>query len=242
LLKLLTGRKVILNINQKAQVKDRTFTYFSFVKSMGTNMKILKQISFLACAATTAAVFTAAPAQAQSDPLMGQISYFGFNFCPRGWMEANGALLPISSFTALFSLYGTTYGGDGRTSFGLPDLRGRAAINYGTGPGLTPVTWGEKGGAENFTLTETTMPSHNHMVNTTNEIANKNGPGTDFLSVPTDRELNIYHEGPSDPSRARQMDPAMISHTGGGASVSKVSPFLGVKACIASEGVYPSRS
>ena len=86
------------------------------------------------------------------------------------------------------------------------------------------------------------MPSHNHLVNATNEVANKNGPGTDFLSVPTDPNLDIYHEGPSSPSSARQMDPGVISHTGGGQAINKVSPYLGVKACIALFGIYPSRS
>ena len=205
-------------------------------------MKILKQISYLACAATAATTLTAAPASAQVDPLLGQVTYFGFNFCPRGWGEANGALLAISSNTALFSLLGTTFGGDGRTTFALPDLRGRAAIGFGNGPGLNSVSWGQKGGSESFTMTVNNMPSHNHMVNATNETANKNGPGTDFLSVPTDPNLDIYHEGPSSPTSARQMDPGMIAHTGGGQAVNKVSPYLGVKACVAMQGVYPSRN
>jgi microcystin-dependent protein len=205
-------------------------------------MKILNRISYIACAAATAASFSAAPAQAQSNPMLGQVNYFGFNFCPRGWGEAAGTLLPISQYTALFSLYGTIYGGDGRTTFALPDLRGRAAIGAGSGPGLSNKQIGARGGSESFTVSIAQMPIHNHMVNATNETANKNGPGTDFLSVPTDPDLDIYHEGPSSPASARQMDPGMISHSGGGEAIQKVSPYLGLKACVAMQGTYPSRN
>jgi microcystin-dependent protein len=181
-------------------------------------------------------------ASAQATPFYGQLTDMGFNFCPRGWAQAAGQLLPIAQNDALFSLLGTMYGGDGRTTFALPDLRGRRPIGVGQGAGLSNIRQGQKGGAETFVIYEPNLPSHNHMVNTTNEIANKNGPGTDFLAVPTDRDLNIYHEGPSDPSRARQMDPGMIEPTGGGAAVGKVSPFLGSNWCIALTGIYPSRS
>jgi microcystin-dependent protein len=92
-----------------------------------------------------------------SDPFLGEIRMFGFNFPPRGWAFCDGQLLPISSYTALFSLLGTTFGGDGITTFGLPDLRGRVPIHVGSGPGLSPYIWGQKGGVE--TITE---PSHNH--------------------------------------------------------------------------------
>ena len=103
-----------------------------------------------------------------SEPFIGQIMMVGFNFPPRGWAQCNGQLLPISSHTALFSLLGTTFGGDGRTSFGLPDLRGRIAKHIGQGPGLANVTWGQRGGRENVTLTIANMPSHTHTV--TNDL------------------------------------------------------------------------
>ncbi len=98
-----------------------------------------------------------------SDPFIGQIQTFGFNFAPRGWARCDGQLLPISSNSALFSLLGTTYGGDGRTTFGLPDLRGRAALHQGQGPGLSNRNLGQRAGAENTTLTVNQMPSHNHV-------------------------------------------------------------------------------
>ncbi len=200
-------------------------------------MKILKNISYIACAAATTASFSAAPAKAQSDPFTGQMMYFAGNFCPRDWAEANGALLPISSNSALFSLLGTMYGGDGRTTFGLPDLRGRAAIGIGSGPGLTTVNQGQQGGSETFTLNSNHLPSHNHAVNATNAIADKNGPGTDFLAI-TDINFDIYHEGPPN----KVMDPGMIGNTGNSAPVTKVSPFLGLKTCISLFGAYPPRN
>ena len=97
------------------------------------------------------------------EPFIGEVRSFGFNFCPRSWAAADGQLLPISSYTALFSLYGTTYGGDGRTTFALPDLRGRVPMHVGTGPGLTPRQLGEKSGQESTTLLlgQTAAPAQN---------------------------------------------------------------------------------
>ncbi|MEX1309383.1 MAG: tail fiber protein, partial [Candidatus Sulfomarinibacteraceae bacterium] len=97
-----------------------------------------------------------------ASPFIGQIQLFGFNFPPRGWAFCEGQLLAISSNTALFSLLGTTFGGDGRTTFGLPDLRGRSAVGVGNGPGLSSVSWGQRSGAENVTLNVNTLPSHTH--------------------------------------------------------------------------------
>jgi microcystin-dependent protein len=200
-------------------------------------MKILKSISYLACAAATTASFTAAPAQAQSDPLLGQVMYFGGTFCPRSWVHADGSLIDISQNQALFALYGTNFGGDGRTTFGVPDLQGRAAIGIGTGPGLSNINLGQEGGSEMFVLNSSNLPAHNHEVNATNEIANKNGPGTDYLAI-TDFNFDIYQEGPPN----KVMDPGMISNTGNSAAVAKRSPFLGLTVCIAAQGVFPPRN
>ena len=185
-------------------------------------------------------VISPRPAAAQSEPLLGQLMLFGGNFCPRGWTNADGQLLPISSNSALFSLFGTMYGGDGRTTFGLPDLRGRAAIHTGRGPGLANYRQGSKGGAESLTVTVTTnnMPSHKHAVQGTNSTANLAGPGTDLLarnaSAPT------YHNGPANVT----MDASMITNTGGGQpiTVQKRSPFLTLRWCVALQGVFPSRN
>ena len=99
-----------------------------------------------------------------SEPFIGQITLVGFNFAPRGWAFCEGQLLSISQNTALFSLLGTTYGGDGRTTFGLPDLRGRVPIGPGTGPGLPSYSWGQKGGADREALAINQMPGHSHTV------------------------------------------------------------------------------
>lgn len=185
-----------------------------------------------------ALVCGSAPALAQDEPFIGQVTAFGTNFCPRGWANTEGQLLPISSYTALFSIVGTTFGGDGRTTFALPDLRGRRAIGTGAGPGLSNVRWGQRGGSEFFQITEATSPSHNHAVNATNEIANKNGPGTDFLAIPN-LDHDLYHEGPPN----KVMDPDTLTpFVGGNLSIYKTSPSLGMQWCIALTGIYPSRS
>ena len=127
--------------------------------------KRLTKYALVGLALTTAASLDAKhnPAAA-GEPFIAEIIMFGGNFAPRGWAFCDGALLPISQNTALFSLLGTTYGGDGRTTFGLPDLRGRVAIHPGTGPGLSTVRLGEKGGVENVVLTTAQMPAHGHQI------------------------------------------------------------------------------
>ena len=131
------------------------------------------------------------------------------------------------------------YSGDGRSTFALPDLRGRAAIGVGNRPGLTSIRQGQLGGSETFTLNSTHLPSHSHAVNATNKIANKNGPGTDFLAIPN-LEHDIYHEGPPN----KVMDPDKLLNTGlaSPSPVLKTSPSLGMNWCISLQGVYPSRS
>ncbi len=182
------------------------------------------------------------PTTAQAfEPFVGQMMTVGFNFCPRGWALANGALLPINQNTALFSLLGTTFGGDGRTSFGLPDLRGRQVTGVGTGAGLAPTAWGQRGGGETTTLTVNEMPSHNHIVNGSNAPADRHGPGTDILATAFYQDgtkLNIYSDGAPN----KQMNPAMISHTGNGQAFSNEDPYLGMYVCIALVGIYPSRN
>ncbi len=202
------------------------------IKTLGT----LLAVPLLAGLGLTA---TPKPVAAQaSDPFVGQMMTVGFNFCPRSWALADGQLLPISSNTALFSLLGTTYGGDGRTTFALPDLRGRQVTHVGTGPGLTTVTWGQRGGSENQALTSAAqLPSHNHLVNVTNATADKGGPGNDYLAAGGGQHFQ-YHEGPPN----RTMDPGVISNTGSSQPFNIEDPYLGMYVCIALFGIYPSRS
>ncbi|MEM9580944.1 MAG: tail fiber protein, partial [Pseudomonadota bacterium] len=191
----------------------------------------------------------AKPAHAQSEPFIGQMAIMPYTFCPRNWAAAEGQLLAISQNTALFSLLGTAFGGDGRTTFALPDMRGRAPIGLGAGPGLTPSNnQGAKGGSETHTMTVAQMPSHNHMVNANNGangFADRKGPANDFLGSPhvnnptnPAEDLYIY----ADQAPNVQMDSRMIEHTGGSQSFNIRNPYIVMRWCIALQGIYPSRS
>jgi microcystin-dependent protein len=168
------------------------------------------------------------------EPFIGQIIMFGGNFAPKGWALCDGQLLQIVQNTALFSILGTTYGGDGRTTFALPDLRGRVPLHPGNGPGLTPRSLGEKAGAEAVTLSTGEMPTHNHLVKCSPLAGNNRGP-TD--QVPAAHDDQNYRGVGSDTMAA-----AMIHDAGGGAAHTNVQPFLGVNFIIALVGVYPSRN
>jgi microcystin-dependent protein len=170
-----------------------------------------------------------------SDPFIGEIRLFPYNFSPRGWAFCNGQILSIAQNTALFSLLGTTYGGDGRVNFALPDLRGRAAVSSGQGPGLSAHDLGETGGEESVTLTETQMPSHSHHMAVNGASSGSNNPnnryvgrlsgGTGYAPTPNDRTLNR----------------GAITDAGGGQPHENRSPHLTLNYCIALEGIFPSR-
>lgn len=175
------------------------------------------------------------------EPFIGQIQSFGFNFAPRGWALCDGALLPISQWQALFSLLGTTFGGDGRTTFGLPDLRGRSIVHPGSGPGLSAIRWGEKSGRENVTLTTNDMPSHNHAgtVHVGVGLANNaSGAGNNFAA--NTGGTSIYNSGALGDAMASGN--VTIGNTGGGQSFNIRDPYLGIYTCIAMTGTFPSRS
>lgn len=176
------------------------------------------------------------------DPFIAQVMIFAGNFAPRGWALCEGQLLPIAQFTLLFSLVGTTYGGDGRTTFGLPDLRGRAPIGVGHGPGLSDYRWGQKGGSENTTLTTNNLPAHNHAINA--EVGVSTGNGT------TDEPDGNVLAGTSGPTYAAAASAngklggvsARAASTGGGQSINNMQPYLAMYYIIALEGIFPSRS
>ncbi len=181
---------------------------------------------------------TTPAAKAQSEPFIGEIKMVGFTFCPRGWEHADGKLLPISQYQALFSLYGTTYGGDGRTTFALPDLRGRVPMHVGQGPGLRPYRQGDRGGQEQVTLTQSQMPAHNHQINTTDKTRNAPDPkGALLVKLP--KKNDIYStKGPV----SGQMRDDTVSAAGGSQPVNTMPPFLVVRFCVAVTGIFPSRS
>ncbi len=170
---------------------------------------------------------------------IGQILMFAGNFAPRGWAFCNGQLLSISSNSALFSILGTTYGGDGRTTFGLPDLRGRVAVAPGQGPGLSEYRLGQKGGQEGVTLTTTEMPAHSHSLNVVNSDGNTNSPANNTLA-------GFGTSAPPSGNWSTSAPNAMaagtsIGGTGASAPHNNIQPFLAVQFIICTEGIYPSR-
>ncbi|WP_046755816.1 phage tail protein [Kordia jejudonensis] len=185
------------------------------------------------------------------DPFIGEIVMFGGNFAPRGWALCNGQLLAISSNSALFSILGTTYGGDGRTTFALPDLRGRSAVHPGTGPGLTTIKLGQRGGAEYHTLNVLEMPSHEHSgatlkgsIMANEDDGESNDPnGKNFGLIDPDTTL-MFNSSTNTVSMSA--DSVGITGntlaTGGNQSFYIRNPFEGVNFIIAMLGVYPSRS
>ncbi|GAB5378717.1 MAG: tail fiber protein [Aliiglaciecola sp.] len=201
------------------------------------------------CASAVAVSLYTPKLYAGSDPHVGDVMMFGGNFCPRGWAEANGALLAISQFDALFSLYGTFYGGDGRTTFALPDLRGRAAMNRGSGPGLTPRQIGQKIGSQQFSVNGAQLGGHTHGATTTSTLHASSQAGED--SEPVGKVLaddggdDIYNNETPD----RTLNSAAVSSSttvgaegGNSISINSQQPHLGVRFCVALVGVYPSRN
>ncbi len=172
---------------------------------------------------------------AQSDPFIGQISMFAGNFAPRGWALCDGQLLPISQYSALFSILGTTYGGDGETTFALPDLRGRVPMHAGNGSGLTSRQLGQKFGSETNTLTVNQMPSHSHTVNAVTDDGNQSVP-TGNLPAGT----KVLDKEYSNAASNTTMNANMINANGDNQPVNNIQPVLVINYIIALEGVYPS--
>ena len=176
-------------------------------------------------------------AQAQSEPFLGQIMCAGFNFAPRGWARLDGPLMAIAQNTALFSLLGTTYGGNGTTNFALPDMRGRALLHDGQGPGLSQHFEGAAEGSETVTLSNAQMPAHTHSVTPlgssgdATQVSPANG-------VPASKaRTTLYAPGPG----TIPMAPVTTSAAGANQPVSIMQPTLTVECFIAVEGVFPSR-
>lgn len=192
--------------------------------------------------ATALVVGTPAPAHALP-PYIGQVTAFAGNYCPREWTDAHGQLLQISQYNALFSLYGTMYGGDGRTTFGLPDLRGRHAISQGTGAGLPPYPQGSKGGSTEFVLSVLNLPAHNHEaeIQTADGNANATDPRTAaFGRVATATEGYVTGVAPN--ARFMANGTVATGQTGGGQAVNKVSPYQTIRWCVSLSGIYPPRN
>jgi microcystin-dependent protein len=172
------------------------------------------------------------------DPYLGDIKLTAVSFTQQGWAECNGQLLPIAQNTALFSLLGTTYGGDGETTFGLPDLRGRVPVGQGTGPGLTPKSMGQTGGLETTALTIVNMPSHRHTINAVTEDGNQSTPGG---HLPAGTKLLDKEYSDASPSNAT-MNASMVNYSGGSQPANNIQPYVTVRYVIATQGIYPSQN
>ena len=173
------------------------------------------------------------------EPFIGMIVMFGGNFAPRSWAFCDGQLLAISQNSALFSILGTTYGGDGRTTFGLPELRGRVAMHPGNGPGLAARQLGQKGGIEQVTLTEAQMPAHSHTA--TAKVDVNTGVGAE--SAPTGfiaAHAGAFTEDGNGPELSGVS--ATVNNAGGSLGHTNIQPFTCVNYIIALQGTFPSRN
>jgi len=174
-----------------------------------------------------------------ADPFIAEVRIFPFNFAPTGWAFCNGQLLPISQNTALFSLLGTTYGGDGRTNFALPNLQGSVPMHPGQGPGLSQHDLGETGGVQTVTLLESEIPSHNHTVGAQNSPLGGVAVPSAGTTLNRPASGNLFFAG-SPTQVAMQSD--AIQASGGGQPHNNMQPYLTLNFCIALQGVFPPRS
>jgi microcystin-dependent protein len=170
-----------------------------------------------------------------AEPFIGELKLAAFTFAPRGWAFCNGQLLPIAQNTALFSLLGTTYGGNGQTTFALPDLRGRVPVHSGSGG---QVQLGEQGGTETVTLTSSQLPAHSHVLNGSSDLANASVPGGALPAAKPRGGLSRYATGASD----TVMSPGSVGVAGGGQPHNNMQPYLVLAWLIALEGIFPSRN
>lgn len=172
-----------------------------------------------------------------SEPFIAEIRIFAGNFAPRSWAFCNGQLLPVSQNTALFSLIGTTYGGDGRSTTALPNLQGRTPMHPGRGPGLTSRRLGQRGGVEMVTLSEAQMPSHTHTARGSENPAVASAPSGHYVARGGGRGINSYIASGSSLGNFDAMD-----NSGGSQAHNNLQPFLAINFIIALQGLYPSRS
>jgi microcystin-dependent protein len=171
-----------------------------------------------------------------SDPFVAEIRIFPFNFAPKGWAFCDGQLLPISQNTALFSLLGTTYGGDGKSTFALPDLQGSVPVQPGQGQGLSLYDLGQMGGAENITLLESEIPLHTHTVSASTSDGIEQSPVNSLLATGVGG-ITLY----AAPGAATQLSPNALALAGGSLPHNNMMPYLTLNFCIAMQGVFPAR-
>ena len=171
-----------------------------------------------------------------SEPFIGEIRPFGFNFAPRGWAQCNGQLLSIAQNTALFSILGTTYGGDGKSTFALPNLQGLVPMGSGQGPGLSLRTLGQTGGSATVTLTIQQIPAHAHPDNCNAGNGNQQAPAGNFWAQDVGGSKEYGDTGPS------HMAAGAVGSAGGDQAHANLQPYQVVNYCIALQGIFPPRS
>ena len=174
----------------------------------------------------------------EPQPFVGEIRIFACWLAPRGWAHCNGQLLPISQNTALFALLGPNYGGDGKSTFALPDLRGRVPVHTGQGPGLSERFYAESGGQGVVTLLQSEMPAHNHTMQALNGFSASNDPTGRLLARPFGGGL--MYAAPD--GQVTALDPAAIAPAGGSVPHNNMMPFQALNFCIALQGVFPART
>jgi microcystin-dependent protein len=177
-----------------------------------------------------------------ANPFLGEIRMFGFNFAPQGWAMCNGQLISLSQNTALFSLLGTTYGGNGTTTFGLPNLQSRVPIHFGQGSGLSNYTLGAFGGVETVTLSVAQTAAHTHLVYADGDVGSNNTPNPSGNALATFVAGSNIYATAAGFKKAVTMNPLMIAAAGGGQPHGNIQPFLVLNFCIALFGIFPSRN
>lgn len=176
-----------------------------------------------------------------ADPFVAEIRIFPFNFAPNGWAWCDGQLMPISQNTALFSLLGTTYGGNGKSNFALPDLQGRAPMHPGQGPGLSLHDLGETGGSDTVSLLESEIPAHSHALSASNAASDEEGQKSPASAVPGSQQgSNLLYASLA--SNLVAMAPESLAPAGGDAPHNNLMPYLTFYFCIALQGVFPPRT
>ncbi|WP_300395625.1 tail fiber protein [Henriciella sp.] len=195
-----------------------------------------------AMAAAGLATAQAPTAAAGPDPYIGEVAIYPYTFCPRSWVPANGQLLAINQYQALFSLYGTTFGGDGRTTFALPDLRGRVVVGVGQGQGLTDHRQGARFGAEQTTLSVANLPAHAHgaSVMASTAAPDARSPAGNAPADFTSTDVDAYTAGAPDAPMVEGT--VSVEETGGGQPFAAHQPSLALQYCVATQGIYPSRN
>jgi microcystin-dependent protein len=182
-----------------------------------------------------------------SSPFLGQIQLFGFNFAPTGWLLCSGQILPIAQYSALYSLLGTFYGGDGRATFALPNLNGRVAMGIGQGPGLTQRVIGETEGEASVTLLAAQMPSHTHALTATGANATTGAPAGNQLATVLHasgrtKEQGLVYGTVVGTNPTFVTAPNALATTGGNQAHNNMQPYVALNYCIAITGIFPARS